>query len=80
MIEIELQTFFELYVLFAMIALVILAIQERVRESAQTWELSEDRLCQCSDCHLSFVVTRKETTARCPRCEKVCTISRKTTR
>mgnify|MGYP001546416136 CR=1 FL=1 len=80
MIEIELQTFFELYVLFTMIALIILAVQERVRSSSQTWELSEDRLCRCPECHLSFVVTRKETTARCPRCEKTCAIPRKSLR
>lgn len=76
MISIELQTFFELYVLFAMTGLAFLAIQERVRHSLRNWEISEDRLCRCPECHLSFVVSRRETTARCPRCEKICPMNR----
>lgn len=41
------------------------------------WKLSEESLLQCEECHRAFIVRRRSTDARCPRCGKLCHLKRK---
>ena len=74
MFSIGYRTGFELYLAFMLVAFAAAAAYEFWRAQVHSWGLSEERLCRCSDCKLTFVVRRRENVARCPRCQKLCTV------
>ncbi len=40
------------------------------------WNIAEEALLQCPDCHCAFVVRRHSPNGRCPRCDRLCTARR----
>ena len=77
MITITVQSAFVLYLAIMLVLLVVLAIHEWWYNRANAWHISEESLCRCADCHFTFVVRRRIRNARCPRCDKLCSIPRK---
>lgn len=77
MIAIDIRNGFALYVLIMMGALCVVALREAWRARVQSWHVSEEQLARCPDCSCTFVVHRSETIARCPRCHRLCQMSRK---
>ena len=74
MFHIQFQTGFEVYIALMLVGLAAAALFELLRSRRQSWNLSEDQLCRCADCSFTFVVRRKETVARCPRCGVLCSV------
>ena len=74
MIVIDLQTGFEIYIGLMVAGFVAIALYESWRSRMHEWNVSEEQLCRCTDCNYTFVVRRKETVARCPRCDILCTV------
>lgn len=77
MFTVSVSTGFLVY-LFTMGAALVAAVSyERWRASDQAWRLPEEQLCHCPQCSLTFIVERTGTTARCPRCSRLCTVRRR---
>ena len=48
-----------------------------LNEWRKPWQVSEESLLQCPDCHCAFIVRRRSNNGRCPRCEKLCQVRKK---
>jgi len=75
MLNLNFSTALLLYLGIMVVLLVTACVIEELRDQTQNWKLSEDQLCNCSGCRLTFVVRRKETVARCPRCHNLCSMA-----
>jgi uncharacterized paraquat-inducible protein A len=74
MITINLETGFAAYLVGALLIAFLVALYEGWYQRAHGWKLPEEHLCRCGVCHRVFVVHRHSRTARCPRCNKLCTV------
>ena len=70
---------FHIYLLFWLIALVILWIRQEMRQKkAYDWSVVKERLYFCDNCHLSFLSQHdSENVTRCPRCNELCFIRKR---
>ncbi|MFO7820500.1 MAG: hypothetical protein R6V56_00350 [Lentisphaeria bacterium] len=69
----NIQLVFNAYLLFMFVGFIILAVANAVRTSrASRWQVSEELLCQCSDCSLTFIVSGRQRVINCPRCGRQC--------
>ena len=77
MIPIEPQTGFEICIGLMVVAFMAIALYDAWRGRVREWDVSEEQLCRCTDCSYTFVVRRKETVARCPRCSTLCSVRKR---
>ena len=77
MIRITMAGGFVALTVFALAVLGILWLYDLWREQVREWQLSEERLGQCGECNLTFLVPRHETVVRCPRCRALCSLPRR---
>ena len=77
MITISVGCGFLIYVGALLAALSGAVVYELWRSSLHDWRISEEQLARCSECGLTFVVSRSEKVARCPRCNALCPIRRR---
>lgn len=68
MIQLSLQSGFELYVAVLLGLLVFLGIIDSIRQNAQNWAPSREELGYCRRCNCAILVPGKQATATCPRC------------
>jgi hypothetical protein len=73
-IEIRVETGLVVYMTLLLLLLAGVALYDFWRTQIHQWAVSEEKLCRCDDCHCTFVVTRNSTTARCPRCRRLCPV------
>ena len=61
------------YALGVLGLLTVLLVVDRLRAQARRWRISRVKLCNCRECHLTFLVDRFDISGRyvCPRCGKV---------
>ena len=78
MIPIALETSFEIFVIFSMIAVAGLWAYQVWHTSYHHWSISEEKLCRCKECSLTYIVERSESVSRCPRCNQVNNVNLKT--
>jgi len=57
-----------LIVMFALLAACL--VGGFMRRIASDWHNSEEKLCYCPGCNLTFIVKRHARVAHCPRCRK----------
>ncbi len=76
MIDIALQTGFELYVLLTLLLLAGAVVYERLHwgDTAEQWTPSAEPVCFCRKCHHTFLVRHKANLVRCPRCRNLCRV------
>ena len=71
MIPISPENYFEIYVIiFLAVAAGFWAVQAW-NSSSSHWTISEEKLCRCKECSLTYIVRRSEQVSRCPRCNEV---------
>lgn len=77
MIPISPETYFEVYVIFLLVVATGFWIYHLWRSSDQHWSISEEKLCRCKECSLTYIVKRTEQVSRCPRCNELNNINPK---
>lgn len=71
MIPISPETYFEIYVIFLLFIAAALWLYHLWRHNNDNWSISEEKLCRCKACSLTYVVHRTEHISRCPRCNEL---------
>ena len=71
MIPIAPETYFEVYVILLMTIAVGFWGYHLWRSNTHDWSISEEKLCRCKECSLTYIVSRTESVSRCPRCNEV---------
>ena len=69
MIGIGIDQFFILFNILMMSILAGFWLRQLLRENVYDWNISQELLCWCKNCNLTFVVKRIESVARCPKCD-----------
>jgi hypothetical protein len=72
-VKVNAETGFAIYVTTLLLALVVLAAVAVWRERIREWQPSAEQLCRCPDCRYAFLIRRRESSAACPRCQRLCT-------
>ncbi len=70
MIEVSETTLLLIYFFLWLGVIVYLWIREVVRRHRDSWELSNDMILHCEECHHTFL--SQYNYARCPACNKLC--------
>lgn len=70
MIGIGFDHFFILYNLILIFLLVVFWTRQIFREKVYEWNISQELLCRCTNCSLTFLAQRSENVARCPACHE----------
>ena len=68
------QLIFIWYLLFMLGIFVAVAIIHAMQARISNWSVSEEKLCRCPDCHLTFIVPSRQWFAKCPRCARKCRV------
>jgi uncharacterized paraquat-inducible protein A len=71
MIPISLEAYFEIYVSLFLIVAAGFWAYHLWRSDTHNWSISEEKLCRCKECSLTYIVGRSEHVSRCPRCDEV---------
>ena len=71
MIPISLESYFEVYVIIMLIVVVGFWVNHLWRSNNHSISISEEKLCRCSECSLTYIVSRTENVSRCPRCNAI---------
>ena len=74
MFTVSLQTGFLVYLFLTLGAVLVAYAFEAWRASTQDWHVSEEHLCRCPGCNLTFLLPRNRTTGQCPRCQRTCSV------
>ena len=62
---------FVIVVAVALGTLLCLSLYDSWRARSRGWTMTEEFLGECNRCRLTFLVSRHETAARCPRCSSL---------
>jgi hypothetical protein len=77
MIPISLENYFEIYVIFFLVAATGFWAYHSWASSGNDLIISEEKLCRCKECSLTYIVSRTENISRCPRCNEINNINPK---
>ncbi len=68
MIPIFLETYFEIFLFLVLILGVLTWSYYLWQRHLEKWEISEEKLCRCKSCSLTYIVARGEVESSCNRC------------
>ena len=71
MIPISPENYFEIYVIFSLVVLAGLWAFHAWNSGSRQVVISEEKLCRCKECSLTYIAGRAEHVSRCPRCNEV---------
>ena len=77
MIPISLENYFEIYVILFLTAAAGFWVYHIWKSSGNDLIISEEKLCRCKECSLTYIVSRAEHVSRCPRCNEINNINPK---
>ncbi len=68
MIPIFPETYFEIFLFLVLIVGVIAWSYYLWQQHLEKWEISEEKLCRCKNCSLTYIVARGKKESECSRC------------